>query len=471
MKRISAALLVASTLGVAGGGVASARVVDLRANPDSAASSTADPSDDAEAQPEGEDTDGTPSNAGEADPEGTTEGEAGKSAEGIQADTVPTALDLMNRIAADPTQLANPETISQIAGVVKAVAETTQSVSDSYGSGSSTFKAGDVEASDAAKDSLNDADGTEGSGKVSDNPDDWEALKSELSKDPNDIDVDRLNKVLATATGKQVETETPASDKESTANEETSTPTSAKETTSEREADTTTEAGESEAPRSEDADEPTEEAAATEERQEDEPEAGEANQSDLNRVVVIGDATTGQLTADLQTADLQSALKEKSGYDTVDIDGAVGSQIEGGKHYDATARIEEQKAGDKADWYIAMGINDAAALSTSDDVEAAAKDRINKVMTLLKDQGKVYWPTIDIGPRVSDANGDLDQAKIQAAVDAFNKALKQVAEDNDQLTVVDWDPEDSAYSDSIHFSPEGAADRVESIVSTVSKND
>lgn len=197
------------------------------------------------------------------------------------------------------------------------------------------------------------------------------------------------------------------------------------------------------------------------------PSGGDSGKGREERLVVVGDSTTTILEDKLQ-----SALDKDSGYKTVDVDAVGGTAItsEGTKSDQAVSRIKNQLSGDKADWYIAMGVNDSANIGGGSSVKAP--ERIDEVMALLKDQGTVYWPLVDSAPGGAAAynNPKLTEDGMTSSVKAFNEALHSAEKKYGNLQVVDWDLDDSGYSDGIHYNTDGIDKRVSSIVSDVKKS-
>lgn len=175
-----------------------------------------------------------------------------------------------------------------------------------------------------------------------------------------------------------------------------------------------------------------------------------------NRLVVIGDSTTVQIEDRLQ-----SELDSQTDYDTVTIDAVGGTSLyEGGEN--GVNRIRTQKdAGGKSDWFIGMGVNDAANISAGS--AHSASQRIDDVMELLGDQGTVWWPEVRSGPDPDTPAPDLPGAAKQ-----FNEALHSAEGRYNNLKIVAWNPGDDVYTDDIHYNSAGMDERVEMITTVTS---
>jgi cell wall-associated NlpC family hydrolase len=174
------------------------------------------------------------------------------------------------------------------------------------------------------------------------------------------------------------------------------------------------------------------------------------------RLVVIGDSTTVQIEDRLQ-----SELDSQTDYDTVTIDAIGGTSLyEGGEN--GVNRIRTQKgSGGKADWFIGMGVNDAANISAGSARSAA--QRIDDVMELLGDQGTVWWPEVRSGPNPATPAPDLPGAATK-----FNQALHTAEGRYSNLKIVAWNPGNDVYTDDIHYNSKGMDERVKMIATVTS---
>lgn len=184
-------------------------------------------------------------------------------------------------------------------------------------------------------------------------------------------------------------------------------------------------------------------------------------------VVLLGDSTS----VDPVASDLEEALKKK-GYKKAVIDAVGGSSlIEETKGKSGLARLEAlvEKYPD-ADFIIAMGVNDAANISTGQN-KVFADERIEKVMGVTKDVKSVRWLEVDFGDQPSDGNKDLVDDKVHKASDDFNKALSEEEKKHDNLTLIPWDVDDDMFSDGIHYTSEGYKKRVAAIADSTTEGD
>lgn len=175
----------------------------------------------------------------------------------------------------------------------------------------------------------------------------------------------------------------------------------------------------------------------------------------IDRLVVIGDSTTVQIQDRLQ-----SSLNQDTDYKTVTIDAIGGTSLYEGDQ-NGVNRIRSQKSGSRADWFIAMGVNDAANISAGS--ARSATQRIDDVMALLGDQGTVWWPEVRSGPNPQTPAPDLP-----AEATRFNTALHSAEGRYDNLKVVSWNPGNDVYTDDIHFNAKGMDERIKMITTTAS---
>lgn len=175
----------------------------------------------------------------------------------------------------------------------------------------------------------------------------------------------------------------------------------------------------------------------------------------VDRLVVIGDSTTVQIEDRLR-----QELDAQTSYGSVTIDAIGGTSLYEGDQ-NGVNRIRAQKAGGRADWFIAMGVNDAANISAGS--ARSATQRIDDVMALLSDQGTVWWPEVRSGPNPQTPAPDLPGEATK-----FNAALHAAEGRYSNLKVVAWNPGNDVYTDDIHFNAKGMDERVKMITTTVS---
>lgn len=174
-------------------------------------------------------------------------------------------------------------------------------------------------------------------------------------------------------------------------------------------------------------------------------------------VVVIGDSTTEQLKDQLMDSLVDADVGE------VSIDSLGGrSMYEGDDNGMAAIRRQKDALnGEKADWFMGMGVNDAANITVGSNV--SAEQRIDDAMEELSDQGTVYWPRVDVGQ--ASAHGYNVEGS-----EEFNDALYEAQKKYPNLVVIDdWDPTDDEYTDGIHYNQQGMDDRVDMITNTMSQ--
>ena len=173
-------------------------------------------------------------------------------------------------------------------------------------------------------------------------------------------------------------------------------------------------------------------------------------------VVQVGDSTS--VNADKASAlpspsDTASAQYRRVGATSVKVDALSGRAVVGGPGTDAEKAVAGLlSSGSKGCWVIAMGINDAGAISSGSTVSADA--RIDRIMSALKGQ-PVLWPTVT-------TSNPKNQAFGPAAMATFNTALRAALARYPNLAVYDWAgsaPANEFASDGIHYTAAGTADR------------
>lgn len=190
---------------------------------------------------------------------------------------------------------------------------------------------------------------------------------------------------------------------------------------------------------------------------------------DGKEVLHIGDSNTVGMTKEHQGdgKDIESAYKD-AGFDS-EISAAVSRSLVGkvnagdpSKDEDSGVDGLKRLIGDHEDSIIvmALGVNDAAGIGSPDD----AMSRIEKIMDVVEDSGnEVLWPLVTVG---SEAD-----SSIQKGSKAFNEALEEAEEEFDNLTVIDWEPEEEWFRDGVHYTPEGYENLIASIVDAVEDAD
>lgn len=181
-------------------------------------------------------------------------------------------------------------------------------------------------------------------------------------------------------------------------------------------------------------------------------------------VLHIGDSNTVAMTKEHQGEgkDIESAY-EKAGFDS-EISAAVSRALEGKVNQGDPAKDEDNGVdglkrliGDHDDSTIvmAMGVNDAAGISSPED----ALKRIEKVMDVVDDDNEVLWPLVTVGSEADSA--------IQKGSNAFNEALEEAESEHDNLSIIEWEPEEEWFRDGVHYTPEGYEELISTIVKAV----
>lgn len=172
-------------------------------------------------------------------------------------------------------------------------------------------------------------------------------------------------------------------------------------------------------------------------------------------VVQIGDSTSvaaddaGAVPSAGQTA---SAQYRRVGATKVTVDALSGRSVVGGPAPDAEHAVTSRLAsGSRGCWVIAMGLNDAGAISTGSSV--SADQRIARIMTLLRGQ-PVLWPTVA-------SSNPAKQAFNSSAMSTFNDALRRATTRYPNLAVYDWAAaaNPAMFTDGIHYTAAGTAER------------
>lgn len=109
---------------------------------------------------------------------------------------------------------------------------------------------------------------------------------------------------------------------------------------------------------------------------------------------------------------------------------------------------ELEQADDDATVVMAMGVNDAANIVVGSATDASA--RIEAVMEAAGEGRLVVWPTVAVGDGAA-------QYYTEEGAESFNEALRDAAEEHDNLLLVDWaeSVEDDWFADGIHYNEEG----------------
>lgn len=172
-------------------------------------------------------------------------------------------------------------------------------------------------------------------------------------------------------------------------------------------------------------------------------------------VTQVGDSTS--LNADVASAlpaadDTATAHYRRVGARDVRVDALSGRAVVDGPSPDATAAVASQlAAGRHGCWVIAMGVNDAGAISSGSSVNADA--RIDAIMRQLQGQ-PVLWPTIASSNPANPAFGT-------AAMTTFNDALRRATTRYPNLAVYDWASvaRPDMFTDGIHYTAAATAQR------------
>lgn len=172
-------------------------------------------------------------------------------------------------------------------------------------------------------------------------------------------------------------------------------------------------------------------------------------------VIQVGDSTSvaADTAAMLPSAgDTADAQYRRVGARNVTVDALSGRAIVDGPGPDAKSAIATRLGrGERGCWVIAMGVNDAGAISSGSSVDADA--RIDAVMRQLAGQ-PVLWPTIA-------SSNPQNRAFDSAAMAVFNDALRRATARYDDLAVYDWSaaarPE--MFTDGLHYTAAATAER------------
>lgn len=171
-------------------------------------------------------------------------------------------------------------------------------------------------------------------------------------------------------------------------------------------------------------------------------------------VIQIGDSTS--VNADVAArlpdpADTATAQYRRVGVRDVTVDALTSRAIVGGPAADAEHAVARHLTeGARGCWVIAMGVNDAGAISAGG---IGADERIDRIMTQLAGQS-VLWPTVASANPANPAFGERAMA-------AFNDALRRALVRYPNLAVHDWaaltGPE--MFTDGIHYTAAATARR------------
>lgn len=189
-----------------------------------------------------------------------------------------------------------------------------------------------------------------------------------------------------------------------------------------------------------------------------------ADDDDDRSVLHIGDSNTVAMTKEHQGEgkDIESAY-EKAGFDS-EISAAVSRALEGKVNQGDPAKDEDNGVDglkrliddhDDSTIVMAMGVNDAAGIGSPED----ALKRIEKVMDVVDDDNEVLWPLVTVG---SEAD-----SSIQKGSNAFNEALEEAEGEHDNLSIIEWEPEEEWFRDGVHYTPEGYEELISTIVKAV----
>ncbi len=170
-------------------------------------------------------------------------------------------------------------------------------------------------------------------------------------------------------------------------------------------------------------------------------------------VIHIGDSNT----VAAEKSDILSEAYEEAGLQaTINASGgcSLKEYLNGGSPdtnedngVDGLIRELEQADGD-ATVVMAMGVNDAANIVVGSATDASA--RIEAVMEAAGEGRLVVWPTVAVGDGAA-------QYYTEDGAESFNEALRDAAEEHDNLLLVDWaeSVEDEWFADGIHYNEEG----------------
>ena len=189
-----------------------------------------------------------------------------------------------------------------------------------------------------------------------------------------------------------------------------------------------------------------------------------ADDDDDRSVLHIGDSNTVAMTKEHQGEgkDIESAY-EKAGFDS-EISAAVSRALEGKVNQGDPAKDEDNGVDglkrliddhDDSTIVMAMGVNDAAGIGSPED----ALKRIEKVMDVVDDDNEVLWPLVTVGSEADSA--------IQKGSNAFNEALEEAEGEHDNLSIIEWEPEEEWFRDGVHYTPEGYEELISTIVKAV----
>lgn len=189
-----------------------------------------------------------------------------------------------------------------------------------------------------------------------------------------------------------------------------------------------------------------------------------ADDDDDRSVLHIGDSNTVAMTKEHQGEgkDIESAY-EKAGFDS-EISAAVSRALEGKVNQGDPAKDEDNGVDglkrliddhDDSTIVMAMGVNDAAGIGSPED----ALKRIEKVMDVVDDDNEVLWPLVTVGSEADSA--------IQKGSKAFNEALEEAEGEHDNLSIIEWEPEEEWFRDGVHYTPEGYEELISTIVKAV----
>lgn len=185
------------------------------------------------------------------------------------------------------------------------------------------------------------------------------------------------------------------------------------------------------------------------------PNGGATGTTRCSTVIQIGDSTSvaaddaGAVPSAAQTA---SAQYRRVGATKVTVDALSGRSVVGGPSPDAEHAVSSRlSTGARGCWVIAMGVNDAGAISTGSSI--TADQRITRIMTLLRGQ-PVLWPTVA-------SSNPAKQAFNSAAMTTFNDALRRATGRYRNLAVYDWAAAatPALFTDGIHYTAAGTAER------------
>ena len=175
------------------------------------------------------------------------------------------------------------------------------------------------------------------------------------------------------------------------------------------------------------------------------------------RVVQIGDSTSVAVddpSAIPNASDRLTAQLKRVGATEVTLDASSGRSIAETVNGNPNAVDGVNSNKGKADcWIIAMGVNDAVAVSGGSQV--GDDERINRIMAAA-DGKPVLWPTIAV-------HGSSNPNYTPEAVDKFNAALRAATDRFPNLAVYDWrgaaQPAEWWSDDGIHYTGAGYIQR------------